>query len=154
VILALSAWSRTAQKEAAMIGSGSTPYPETGCPPPQPGVPVLQAVPSQTDREVVLTLAGDIDVTTADVVRAAARRCLRERPARLSLDLRSVTFCDAAGVRALRQARQEAAAARAEFRIIAPGPMVVRVLTLAGADDLLCAVQGHSVSAAASQPSA
>src|ERR1700704_6485328 len=120
-----------------MIGSGRTPYPENGCPPPQPGAPVRQAVPSQADGEVVLTLAGDIDVTTADVVRAAARRCPRERPARLSLALRSVTFCDAAGVRALRQARQEAAAARAEFRIIAPGPMVVRVLTLAGADDLL-----------------
>ena len=137
-----------------MIGSGSTPYPGTGCPPPQPGFPVLQAVPSQADGEVVLTLAGDIDVTTADVVRAAARRCLRERPARLSLDLRAVTFCDAAGARALRRARQEAAAARAEFRIIAPSPIVVRVLTLAGADDLLPAAERPSAPTAASQPSA
>ena len=137
-----------------MIGSGSTPYQEAGCPPPQPGVPVLDAFPSQADGEVVLTLAGDIDVTTADVARAAARRCLGERPARLSLDLRAVTFCDAAGVRALRQARQEAAAARAEFRIIAPSPVVVRVLTLAGADDMLCAVERPSAPAAASRPSA
>ena len=122
-----------------MIGSGSAPYRQTGCPPSQPGLPVLRAFPSQADGEVVLTLAGDIDVTTVDVVRAAARRCLRERPARLSLDLRAVTFCDAAGARALRRARQEAAAARAEFRIIAPSPIVVRVLTLADADDLLAA---------------
>jgi anti-anti-sigma factor len=111
-----------------MIGSGGTPFPETGCPPPQPGVPVLHAFPSQADGEVVLTLAGDIDVTMADVVRAAARRCLRERPARLSLDLRSVTFCDAAGVRALRKAGQEAAAARAEFRIIAPRSLIGKCL--------------------------
>ena len=137
-----------------MIGSGSTPYQETGCPPPQPGVPVLHAFPSQADGEVVLTLAGDIDVTTADVARAAARRCLGERPARLSLDLRAVTFCDAAGVRALRQARQEAAAARAGFRIIAPSPVVVRVLTLAGAGDMLCAAERPSAPTASSQPSA
>ena len=137
-----------------MIGSGSTPYRQTGCPPSQPGLPVLRAFPSQADGEVVLTLAGDIDVTTVDVVRAAARRCLGERPARLSLDLRAVTFCDAAGVRALRQARQEAAAARAGFRIIAPSPVVVRVLTHAGAGDMLCAAERPFAPTAGSQPSA
>lgn len=135
-----------------MTGSYSTAYPESGCPPERPGVPVLRAVPSRADGQVVLTLTGEIDVTTADVVRAAARGCLREHPARLSLDLRSVTFCDAAGVRALRQARREAVAARAEFRIIGASPIVVRVLNLTDAGDLLSAVQSPSARAVGSHP--
>jgi anti-sigma B factor antagonist len=147
-------WSRPAQKEAAMTGSGRSPHPEPGRPVPQSGVPALLALPSQEDGQAVLTLVGEIDVTTVDVVREAVRNCLRECPARLSLDLRSVTFCDAAGVRALRQAEREAATARAEFRIIAPGPMVVRVLTLADAADLLSTAQRASAPAAGSQPSA
>jgi anti-anti-sigma factor len=123
-----------------MTSRGSSLQPEPRLSKPRPDVPVLQVLPSREDGQVVLTLVGEIDVTTAGVVPAAARDCLRGRPARLSLDLRAVNFCDVAGVRALRQARREALAARAEFRIIAPGPMLVRVITLANAGDLLSAV--------------
>ena len=129
-----------------MTGSRSTPSrplcPRTaaGRHPPRPGAPPLLAIPTRADGQAVPTLAGDIDLITAGAVREAARRCLRGRPARLLLNLRLVGFCDAAGARALRLAQDEAAAG-AEFRLIAPGPPVIRVLTLIGAGDLLSAVQ-------------
>jgi len=80
-------------------------------------------------------------VTTVSTLCAAVRCCLRECPDALSLDLRSVNFCDAAGVRALRHARCEAVGAGAGFRIIAPGPLLMRIFTLLSADDLLSAAQ-------------
>jgi anti-sigma B factor antagonist len=104
-------------------------------------VPVLLVQPSWADSRAVLALAGDIDLTTIDIVRKEVRRCLDERPMRLSLDLRAVTFCDAAGVHTLDWARRETIAAKAEFSLIAPSRAVMRVLTLAGATGLLSAVR-------------
>ncbi len=117
-----------------------TPWPAPGDS-PSPDLPVLLALPAHADGRTVLRLAGDIDVTTVSILRAAVRRCLRECPGALSLDLRSVNFCDAAGVHALRHAQREAAGVRAEFRIIAPGPPLMHVFTLLDADDLLSAAQ-------------
>ena len=111
-----------------MTGSPSTPSrplcPRTaaGRHPPRPGARPLTAIPAQAGGQAIITLAGDIDLVTAGDVREAARRCLRGHPARLLLDLRRVGFCDAAGARALRLARDEAAAAGAEFRLVAPRP--------------------------------
>lgn len=130
-----------------MTGSPGTPsrplspLAAAGSRPSQPGASPVPPVPARASDEAVVALRGDIDLTTAGTVREAAHRCLRGRPARLLLDLRQVGFCDAAGVRALRQARDEAAAAGADFRLVAPGPLVIRVLTLIGADDLLPAGQ-------------
>jgi len=118
-----------------------TGLPNTPSHPPRPGAWPLVAISAQAGGQAVLTLAGDIDLATAGAVREAASRCLRGQPACLLLDLRHVGFCDAAGARVLRQARDAAAAAGTEFRLIAPGPPVIRVLTLIGAGDLLPAVQ-------------
>ena len=125
-------------------GTPSRPLPPpaaAGSSPLRPAAPPAPLVPAQAGGEAVLALRGDIDLLTAGAVREAARRCLRGHPARLLLDLRQVGFCDAAGARALRLARDEAAAAGAEFRLVAPSPPVTRVLTLTGADDLLPAAQ-------------
>ena len=130
-----------------MTSSGSThdparPTPASGHPIPGPVAPLLLAHLAQADGQVVLTLTGDIDLATAGIVRAAVCRCLRERPARLLLDMRSVGFCDVAGVRALQSARREAATIPAEFGIIAPRPPVIRIFTLMDAGDLLSTAQG------------
>jgi anti-sigma B factor antagonist len=130
-----------------MASSGSTRDPARSAPAsghfiPGPVAPLLLAHLVQADGQVILTLTGDIDLATTGIVRAAVRRCLGERPARLLLDLRSVGFCDVAGVRALQWARREAAAIPAEFGIVAPRPPVIRILTLMDAGDLLSAAQG------------
>lgn len=100
---------------------------------------VLQATPPQADGRAVLTLAGEIDLTTTDLLRDAAARCLEQRPACLALDLSSLTFCDCAGVRTLQWALRQATAAHAVFLLTAPRPQIRRVLTVTGADDLLAA---------------
>lgn len=112
-----------------------------GTPAPRPDGPVLRIPPVQANGRAILALAGDIDITTADTVSTAARDCLREHPASLSLDLRSLTFCDCAGVWALRSAHRQAGAVRAQFRLIAPAAHVLRIFSLTGADDLLSAAQ-------------
>lgn len=119
------------------LPSRALPPAATGTSPPRPADRPAPLVPAQVGGEAVLALCGDIDLLTAGDVLEAARRCLRGRPARLLLDLRQVGFCDAAGARALRQARDEAAAAGTDFGLVAPGPVVARVLTLIGAGDLL-----------------
>lgn len=127
-------------------GTPSRPLPPpaaAGSSPLRPAAPPAPLVPAQAGGEAVLALCGDIDLITAGAVHEAARRCLRGRPALLLLDLRQVGFCDAAGARVLRLARDEAVAAGAEFGLVAPGSPVIRVLTLVGAGDLLPAAQ-HS----------
>lgn len=113
------------------------PQPGSGQSPPGPGTPTLRALLAHANGCAILALAGDLDMTTTGTLTAAVRDCLRECPAGLSLDLRSVNFCDVAGVRALRRAQREAAAVHAEFRLIAPGPLLVRMFTLLDADDFL-----------------
>jgi anti-anti-sigma factor len=130
-----------------MASSGSTHDPARseripGAFDPGPVAPLLQAHLVRADGQMILMLTGDIDVSTSATVRAAARRCLRERPARLLLDMRAVGFCDVEGVRALQWARREAAAIPAAFGIIAPRPAVIRIFGLMDAGDLLAAAQG------------
>lgn len=103
------------------------------------GCQPLRLLTSCAGEHTLIRLAGEIDVTTVEIVTAAASRCLQDHPASLDMDLRSVTFCDCAGVRGLRQVLRDGAAAGTLVRITAPGPQVRRVFTLAGAAGLLTA---------------
>lgn len=115
--------------------------------------PLLRTGLAQADGQEVLSLAGEVDLTNAGVVRDAAADCLRDRrPACLALDLRALTFCDCAGVRALRSALRQAGAAHAAFRLIAPRPQVRRVLALLEAGDLLAAAEAPAPDPTPSAP--
>jgi anti-sigma B factor antagonist len=129
-----------------MINGGCTPGPirpqqSPGRPAPARGDLVLRILLVQADGQASLTLIGDIDITTADTVSQAARDSLTQHPAGLSLDLRSLNFCDVAGVRALLSARREADAVQAKFRLIAPQAHVLRIFDLTDACDLLSATE-------------
>lgn len=91
----------------------------------------------QMRGQTVLVLAGEIDLSTASAVRVAAEECLQRRPGRLAVDLRDVRFCDCSGLRALRWAARRAVAQSVGFQLQALSPAVLRVFTLAGADDML-----------------
>ena len=112
-------------------------------PPPHDGTPPqLRVLLASADGSAVLRLAGEIDFTAVSIAADAVARCLRERPAQMTVDLRSVTFCDCAGVRVLQRAQCQAAAAGAGFRLTGLKPPVRRVLTLARATGLLAAAGG------------
>lgn len=113
-------------------GSEHEPALDRGEPPPG-----LRVLVGSAGGDVVLRLADAIDVTTVSVAIAAAERCLRDRPARMTIDLCAVTFCDVAGGRALRHAQQQAAAAGTGFRLTGLTAPVRRSLALMRATSLL-----------------
>lgn len=99
--------------------------------------PRLRVLLDSADGDAVLRLAGEIDVTSATMAAAEIDRCLRHRPASMTIDLGSVTFCDCAGERMLQDAQRRAAAAGARFRLTGLTAPVRRTLDLMGATGLL-----------------
>src|SRR5437660_1783298 len=107
-------------------------------PSPATTAPILRVVPVRGASGAVITLAGEIDLSSADQVRAAVADCLREPPpTSLTLDLSAVTFCDCAGVRALEWARHRVRAAQVTFTLAGADARLRRTFTLAQADHLL-----------------
>lgn len=103
--------------------------------------PRLRISLDSADGDAVLRLAGEIDVTTASAAVAAVDRCLRDRPAGMTIDLRSVTFCDCAGERMLQDAQRRATAAGAGFRLTGLTAPVRRTMDLMGATGLLATAE-------------
>ncbi|MFH8387616.1 STAS domain-containing protein [Kitasatospora sp. NPDC018058] len=84
-----------------------------------------------------VSLEGELDIATAPLVSDAVAQALAARPQRLELDVAALTFCDAAGVRALLQARRVCRVHHAEFRLIGVRPGFRRILALLRVTDLL-----------------
>ena len=75
----------------------------------RPQLLVEARLPEQPAAAVVVTMAGEIDRDTcAEVQRVVVDILHRARPERVSLDMRQVTFMDAAGIRALLTCRRHA----------------------------------------------
>jgi anti-anti-sigma factor len=82
-------------------------------------------------------LSGEFDMATADLLAGALREAVEAEPTGLRLDLSGVEFCDCSTAHALTAAK---AFARARGRAFTLGPCsfrIARVLTLAGAGQLL-----------------
>jgi anti-anti-sigma factor len=80
----------------------------------------------------VVVLQGEIDLATAGEIDDAVRSLLAPgRCSRIRVDLSAVTFLDCAGVRALLEARRQAARKGVEFGIVHAhdGPRKVLMLT-------------------------
>lgn len=109
------------------------------------GGPLLRTDVVRLHGQIVLVLAGEIDLSTASAVRDAAETCLRWHPGRLSVDLSAVQFCDATGMHALQWAAEQAEAQAVGFALRFASPAVRRVFVLAGSEDML---EAHEVVAA------
>lgn len=86
-----------------------------------------------------VSLEGELDIATTALVGDVVVRALEARPHRLDLDVEGLTFCDAAGVRALLQARRVCCGHHVEFRLIGIRPGFQRILALLRVADLLSA---------------
>jgi anti-anti-sigma factor len=82
---------------------------------------------------VVIRVEGEIDVATADDVRAAVVTAIEHRPARLVFDLSAVDFMDSSGIAVL----LEAAKQTASVQIRRPSAAVRRVIEVTGLSDVL-----------------
>ena len=58
----------------------------------------LQMSVSHREDETVVSLAGQLDLSTADVLSTTINEELRLGPARIVLDLAGLTFCDSLGL--------------------------------------------------------
>lgn len=108
------------------------------CPAPVDGIGPLHVSARRTGLDVVLTLAGEMDIATGDRIRAAVGESLREpRPRSLTVDLSGVTFCDCCGIEVLEWAHGRALRAQASFRLDGASTRLRRTFALARAGELL-----------------
>jgi anti-anti-sigma factor len=85
----------------------------------------------------VVALPPEVDISNADLVSDTLLAVLNRGVGTLVADMTGTRFCACAGVTALVRAQQRAATNRAEIRVAATTPIVLRVLALTGADRML-----------------
>ncbi|MDX6554597.1 MAG: hypothetical protein QOD86_792 [Miltoncostaeaceae bacterium] len=108
------------------------PVPADGAGPPLSVVTLLAPpAPGREAPDVVVAMAGEVDVATAARVRAELRLAQALRPGRLILDLSGVTFLDAAGISAI---LSPCRAGDLRVTLIAPPGRVRRLMQIVGAD--------------------
>lgn len=94
----------------------------------------------RTEREGethTIALAGELDLATADKVRAALERVEATDVPAIVLDLRGLTFMDSSGIRVLVNAHARSRADGGRLTLLRGGPAVQRVLQLTGVEVML-----------------
>jgi len=96
--------------------------------------PDLSVAVARTDVEAVLTLTGEIDMSTANRLSTAISEILTAVPVppRIVLDLRGVTFCDSQGLGTLVVLSRKADLARSCLVLVNVGDFLLRVLDITG----------------------
>lgn len=87
-------------------------------------------------RRAVLSLAGEIDMTTAPALQGAIESAAG-RAFEMWLDLTATTFMDSTGIHVLSRARTRLAEVNGRLAVICPNGPVRRVLSLTGLDQFL-----------------
>jgi anti-sigma B factor antagonist len=99
-------------------------------------VPPPFSLEIRTDRDrILLTVDGEIDMSTVERLRAAVREARAAGWDRLVIDLASVRFIDSQGLHLLLDVDREASADGWQFAIIDGSPSVTRLLELTGLND-------------------
>lgn len=89
------------------------------------------------DTRALITLAGEIDLTTAPLVSDALAGCLLDGVRTADVDLTAVTFCDASGLNAFLTAFRLATDAGMVLRLHYPPPTMARIIEITGCGFLL-----------------
>ncbi|MBZ9639212.1 STAS domain-containing protein [Streptomyces sp. PSKA30] len=109
-------------------------------------MPLSQLTVYRHDRrkQALITLAGEIDLESAPLVRVSLERCLRDGIRIIDVDLAPVTFCDCSGLNAFLHAAQQTTVAGGTLRLHHPPTPPARILGLAGCGFLLLGLPfGH-----------
>ena len=89
------------------------------------------------DGGIIVAVSGEVDVCTEAPLQQALLRIIRERGARLMVDVSGVSFMDCAGLRALLATRRRAEMHGGFLRLIATSAAVRRIIELTGAHEAL-----------------
>ena len=95
----------------------------------------VRVTPTADRRTAILAIAGELDLGTAEELWPHLARLLGggAAPAVLVLDGTALEFLDSSGLRVLLRAAKLAQGTGTALRIVAPDPVVARVLELSGA---------------------
>jgi anti-sigma B factor antagonist len=94
--------------------------------------------------EVVVSLAGEIDMLTATRLSSIVNEVLTEPPPRIVLDLAGVTFCDSQGLGTLVVLSRKASRAQSLLVLTNLGEFLLRVLDITGLRSALMIRNEHA----------
>ncbi|GAA0731709.1 STAS domain-containing protein [Dactylosporangium roseum] len=94
--------------------------------------PDLSVTVRRAPTETVVSIAGEIDMSTVPRLAAAVDEVLSEPPARVVLDMAGVTFCDSQGLGTLVVLSRKATMAQSYLVLVNVGAFLIRVLDITG----------------------
>jgi anti-anti-sigma factor len=94
--------------------------------------PELSIAVQRAPDEVIIHLAGEIDVLTVAELSTVVSGLLTEEPSRIVLDMAGVTFCDSQGLGTLVVLSRKAQHARTVLALANVGDFLLRVLDITG----------------------
>ncbi|MGW0803898.1 STAS domain-containing protein [Nonomuraea sp. NPDC002799] len=97
----------------------------------------LHLTTSRHNGTLTLSVAGELDIATTELLRGHLLELLREagrRPATLVIELSRLSFIDAAGLGVLVSIRNQAEGQRTPLRIANIPPVMRRLLRITGLD--------------------
>ncbi|MFE2418826.1 STAS domain-containing protein [Streptomyces hokutonensis] len=102
-------------------------------------MPLLQLTVHHHDRttRALITLAGEIDLESAPLLRVSLERCMRDGIRAVDVDLARVTFCDCSGLNVFLRAAEQTAALGGTLRLQHPPAILLRILDVVGDGFLL-----------------
>ncbi|MGE5290202.1 MAG: STAS domain-containing protein [Micromonosporaceae bacterium] len=86
------------------------------------------------ERVKILHVRGELDLATADGLYRRGETAIRGEARLLLLDLTNMTFCDSRGLSAFVRIANDADAAGCRYGLVAPQPLVLKVLRITGLD--------------------
>jgi anti-sigma B factor antagonist len=94
--------------------------------------PELSISVSQSPSEAVVSLAGEIDLSSVAALSATVSDLLADPPPRVVLDMSGVTFCDSQGLGTLVVLSRRAGFAQSCLVLTNVGDFLIRVLDITG----------------------
>jgi anti-anti-sigma factor len=98
--------------------------------------PLLSLELTNHGTVTVITISGELDMSTAPLLTDLVEAAVGARPTRVVVDMANVTFLCATGLRGLIQARDMIIAGGGHLVLRAPSQPTLRVLTITGTDCL------------------
>ena len=94
--------------------------------------PELSIAVLRDPDEIVLKLAGEIDMLTAARLSTVVNEVLAEGPVRIVLDMTGVTFCDSQGLGTIVVLTKKASHSQSVLLLTNVGDFLLRVLDITG----------------------
>lgn len=96
---------------------------------------LLRIETTHRDGTVTLEVAGELDISTRDLLWSHVDAAVASRPDSITLEASGLVFLDSTGLAALLRTRTRAKEARVAFRVIEPSPALRRLADIGGIGD-------------------